>query len=857
MNVPGARYAFLFTDIEGSMRLWEEHSDVMHGVISLHDALLRSEIESCGGVVFKTVGDAFCASFPSTDAAFGSAKRIQQRLDEAVWGNDISLRVRMAVHSGEAFHYGDDFVGPSLNRIARILAIGNGRQILVSNDAYESLSDSAELVDCGEHKIRDLNQSMRLFLWESLKEGEESQPLRSLSRYPTNLPQQVSSFFGRAKCMVEAKARLRAGRVTTLLGPGGIGKTRLALEVGYATLASFEDGIWFIDLSQLSPQANVLGEIAQVIDVSKAEEGLRERINEACKEKRILLILDNCEHILDGACTAVTSICSGTKNIRFLLTSRAPLMIRGEQAYRLPSLQSTSESGSEAVELFRDRALLAREESMLGVETRDIRELCNRLDGLPLAIELAAARLRSMSFDQLKDRLRDRFRILGGGGRDMLPRQQTLHSTIEWSYDLLTPSEQRLWTRLGIFQGSWMLETAEAVVSFAPIEGYEVVDLMTSLVDKSIVQFDGQGRYRMLESIREFAKSQLASIGETATLVQLVLRHYESSIGKTYVGSVGGVLASEFPRIAQEDANIVAILQMTSEFPEGVESAYALIGLLGRFWMSRGRVREVILSVEALIALPNEGSINRAMAWGSLGMLYYSSGAFPNGLHAMRKSQEIFQQLGDTERAEGLQLNIATLMFATGDYQKAIVVALEAMTAYDGSENSVGLASAHGLLGPIYYAAGDYEKALYHSQLSHQLWSEKANIHAVGVAANNAGHALRKLGRLEESRTRYDESLNIRVEINDFQGLLWSLEGYAKLAVVQEKWLAAGQLLTSARRLRSHLGISPLKHDVDELAEIDRLIRPHIDDCLVESWCNEVIGATTEDIRKMIVRLMG
>ena len=508
VDLTGKPITFLFTDIEGSTNLWEQYPGAMRRALSRHDSLLRTTITSCNGTVFKTIGDGFYAAFENAANAVDAAIVAQRLLCTENWEaflllegeqsravqshpapagrpTPFGLNVRMALHSGVAVERDGDYFGPTINRVARLLATGHGGQILLSattKDAVaECLPAGSSLLSLGEHRLRDLHQTEHVFQLLHPDLPADFANLKSLGNalHTGKLSGPLTSFIGREKELTEIDRLLAGTRLLTLTGSGGCGKTRLALETSARVTREYPDGVWVVELASLTEPALVAQTVASILGVSKTgDQPLEAGIVEHLRLKRLLLILDNCEHLMDACAYLVNALLQGSRHLRILVTSREALRIAGEQAYRIPSLSlpdpkqaSTPDMllACEAVRLFVDRALLARPEfKIVSSNAATIGSLCRRLDGIPLAIELAAARVRSLSVEEIDSRLDDRFRLLTGGSRTALPRQQTLRALIDWGYALLDDRERTLMRRLSVFRGGWTLEAAEHVCRDGP-----------------------------------------------------------------------------------------------------------------------------------------------------------------------------------------------------------------------------------------------------------------------------------------------------------------------------------------------------------------------------------------------------
>jgi predicted ATPase/class 3 adenylate cyclase len=518
-------FTFVFTDLESSTRLWETFPDAMKTAMERHDAILRDAVEHADGRIVNVTGDGLMAVFSSASDGASACVEAQRALQSEAWGETGPLRVRMGIHVGEAQGRGGDFFGPSVNRAARIMAAGHGGQVLLSAAAAElaegELTEDARLRDLGEHRLKDLSQPEHIFQLVHAALPSDFPPLATLSRRPNNLPTQTSEFLGREGQLATVRDLLDADRVRllTLTGPGGIGKTRLALQGAADQIDRFEDGVFFVDLSAVRDADSAFAAIARTVGVdATGGEQLLEALKRELQSRRMLLLLDNFEQVMEAA-DGVADLLQLCSQIKVLVTSREALRVRGEHLFPVPPLSlpdvGTAEGSAEtageyeAVRLFVERA---REASPSFVLTDDhaaaVVEICARLDGLPLGIELAAARMRLFSPQELRDRLRSRLELLRSGARDLPARQQTLRRTIEWSYELLDDEERAVFALLSLFSPARVETVEEVALQIESVRVVDVVDRLTSLVDKSLVrsvQAPERPRLWMLETIREYA----------------------------------------------------------------------------------------------------------------------------------------------------------------------------------------------------------------------------------------------------------------------------------------------------------------------------------------------------------------
>jgi predicted ATPase len=501
---------FLFTDIEGSTRRWERDPEAMESALATHDEVLRSAIEVNGGRLFKHTGDGVCAAFASARSALDAAVEAQRRL---------ALPVRMGVASGEAEERGGDFFGPPLNRAARVMAAGHGGQILVAASTA-ALVDGVDFLDLGEHRLRDLSQATRVFQVRAPGLALDFPQLTTVDAVPGNLPVQVTSFVGRDVEVKEVAEQVRTHRLVTLTGVGGVGKTRLAVQVAGELVAEFPDGVWLVELAPVGDAGAVSDVVATVLGVPpQAGRTVTDGVVQALSGRRLLLVVDNCEHVLVAAGDLIDAIVTRTTTVTVLATSREGLRVPAEQLWPVPSLDVAGSIDSSSVRLFVERARAVRPNfaSQGDEDGEAMVDICRRVDGIALAIELAAARVVSMSAQDVCDHLHDRFRLLAGSRRG-LERHQTLRNTVQWSYDLLADDERAVLDRCSVFAGGFDLAAATNV-SGADSDQLELLDRLDSLVRKSLVtveQIGGHVRYGMLETIRQFAEERLAASGTSA-----------------------------------------------------------------------------------------------------------------------------------------------------------------------------------------------------------------------------------------------------------------------------------------------------------------------------------------------------
>jgi predicted ATPase/class 3 adenylate cyclase len=626
VSLPTGTVTFLFSDIEGSTERWDAHGDAMKAAVARHDELIRTAIARFDGIVFKTVGDAFCSAFATAPNAVNAALEVQRGLNDEDFEAVDGLRVRMGLHTGYADERDADYFGPAVNRVARLMSIGHGAQVLLSGATYALVQHEPSrdriFTDLGLHRLKDLTEPEHV--WQMTPNGLPSDfpALKSLDAFPNNLPIQVTSFRGREKDLDDLKAHLAEHRLVTLFGAGGIGKTRLAVQLGAEVLDRFPDGVWIADFAPITDPELLSSVVAKAYGVGQAHgRPVNEPLTQLLKTKQLLLILDSCEHVLEAAAAVADAVHRHCPNVRMLATSRQALGVGGEKVLRLASL-AVPESAVQldpaaalrfgAVALFADRASLVDQSFRLGDDNAFIvSDICRRLDGIPLAIELAAARVKVMSIPNLAQRLNERFKILTGGSRTALPRQKTLSALFDWSYDLLSPKERELFERIAIFAGSFTVDAASLVCSGDGVEKDEVLDVVDSLADKSLVAVDTRGkqeRFRMLESTREYALAKLSANGERDRIAR---KHagYFHDIALSAEKSFGAAPLSEWLAVLEPEVeNVRATLDWAIAKDQDVALGGSIAGALEMYWWHGGAESEGVRWIKAALRKLDAGT---------------------------------------------------------------------------------------------------------------------------------------------------------------------------------------------------------------------------------------------------------
>ncbi len=660
-----ATVTFLFTDIEGSTRLWDAHPDAMRSALADHDELVRKAVDAAGGRVFKHMGDGSASAFTVASDALEAAADIQRRLAMMTFADLGELRVRMGVHTGEVEERDGDYFGPPLNRTARLMSAAHGGQVLVSL-VTERMAGSVAgiaLKDLGEHRLRDLAKPERIF--QLIADGMASTfpELRSPDLVPNNLPTLTTSFVGRDQELAEAEKLLRGSRLVTITGVGGAGKTRIALQLAAETGLAFPGGMWLVELAAVTDPDHIDSVTAQALGVAEqAGRSLRESILGFLEEREALLIIDNCEHLVDAAASLIHDILAQASSCKVIATSRELLGVGGEVAFGLRSL-SVPRGGEEirpetigrfdAVRLFLERAAAAKPDyRMTSKDAVAVAEICRRLDGMPLALELAAARLRSFSPAQIADNLDQRFRLLTGGSRTALPRQQTLAAAIDWSYRLLSPEEKVLFERLSVFQGGFSLESAMDVCrDDGTLDSFTILELLPALVDKSLISVDTDGddaRYRLLETIRQFARDRLDESGAGDVSRRRHAEHFLELAREAGRNIRGPDELLWWERIDTELDNLRQAMTW------GLESDEPLIALLiaeafWRFWWFKSTWGEGVSWLQRAVAAVGEDAPKLVRAQGLLGLGSLKGWADPAGdpVDLLQRAVDLYRELDE------------------------------------------------------------------------------------------------------------------------------------------------------------------------------------------------------------------
>jgi predicted ATPase/class 3 adenylate cyclase len=872
---PTGTVTLLFTDIEGSTQHWEQQRAAMPDALRRHDELLRAAIEAHSGYIFKTVGDAFCAAFSRASCAVAAAADAQRGLASADWSAVGGLAVRMALHSGATDERDGDYFGPAVNRVARLMAIGHGGQILLSGATRElthgDLPAGTVLVDLGEQRLHDLTDAEHVWQIDVAGLPSEFPSLRSLDALPNNLPISRTTFVGRERDVAEVKGLLEHHRLLTLVGSGGVGKTRLAIQVGAELLDRYPDGAWFVDFAPINDPELVASIVAQALGMSQ-QEGRRidEAIPQWLRRKKLLVIFDNCEHVLEPTAALADNILATAPDVRILSTSRERLDVIGEAVHRLPSLAVPAEAAGltpdealryGAVALFVDRAKAADTRFTLTDDGAPIvAQICQRLDGIALAIELAAARVKMLSIPNLAQRLNERFKLLTGGSRTALPRQKTLGALIDWSYDLLASQEQLLFARLGIFAGGFGLDAVKAVCK-GGLDDVDVFAVLESLTDKSLVVADTGGereRYRLLESTAAYALEKLGASGQGERLARRHAEYFrdEAEAADEWLGvSTIAWLAAVEPELDNYRTALEWALTLENDAVLGgaiagaIERLWWHAGLVveGRYWIGRAlprvdeaeqpRIAARLWLAQARL-LPGKGrydAAERALR------LYESVGDVRGAARALRLRGYALYQMGRLDEAQettALALSAsrtcadslmagdllvlqASIEMSRGDFGAARELYAQALAGWKSTGDELGTASVLGSMAEMEFAAGDPAQALRWTNEALELGSLGKNLSfAANWRVNSAAYRI-ALGDVTGARESGRAGLRLARQARSELFLATALQHLALVAALAGDTRRGARLLGYVDAKYSELG---MKREITEQWGHDKLL---------------------------------
>jgi predicted ATPase/class 3 adenylate cyclase len=893
-GIPTGTVTFLFTDIEGSTKLAREHPDTWETVRSRHHAILQGAIECHGGYVFQIIGDAFCAAFHTAGDALRAAVKSQVDLHKEEWGS-TPIKVRMGIHTGKAeIRENGEYQGYlAMSRVQRLMSAGHGGQVLISAASQELLLEDlpadVSLRDLGERRLKDLIRPEHIYQLIIPGLPVDFPPLKTLDFYRHNLPVQLTSFIGREIEIREIKQAVLSHRLITLTGAGGTGKTRLALQVAAEVLDRFPDGVWFVDLAPITEHELITQTILSTLGVPD-QPGLapQQQLMDFLQEKKLFLLLDNCEHLLESCVKLVEIILSHAPELKILATSREALTISGEMIWHVPSLSLPDIqhlpaiewfSQYEAVQLFIERSTLVQPHfQVTNANAPAIAQICFHLDGIPLAIELAAARVRTMSIDEIARRLDDRFRLLTGGSHAALERHQTLRTAIDWSYHLMSEQEKLLFARLAVFSGGWTVEAAEQVCSTSEdIASNDVFELLAHLVDKSLVILD-ESRYRMLETTRQYAREKLLDHDGGRVLCERHLNYFLDLAEQFSQHTHSRDKHQWETRISQDDDNFRAALEWCL-FNQNTADALRLLSL---WWPNIShRFSEMQDWFEKVNLMPGKEKIPAQYAnlLNRVGGQNWLRGKNDYAKSVLQQSRAIWQTLGedgeeglaeacavlgeiampsDPAAAEALLekayflhqkhgnqwgMGSTSIMMAhramdEGKYAEADAHFQKSIAMWKGADDSVMLGITYSELGELARMQGDYERAgQYYEQCINDLRQQGKQKYTATALFNLAWVHLHQ-GDTLKAKICFEESLQLEKEDGNYHGVLACLAGLASSLISDGKPEGAARLFGAFQSLYEKSGLRAL--DPTDQKEVDRymaMVREQLDEAtFTKAW---------------------
>jgi predicted ATPase/class 3 adenylate cyclase len=831
-TAPAHTVTLVFTDIAGSTLLLEQLADEYAALLRDHNQIVSGAAELHHGTRVDAAGDGLFFSFPTAKGALLACLDAQRALRAHNWPQGLEVQVRMGIHTGEPMGVETGYVGMDVHRAARISAAGHGGQILLSDAARSligsTLPEDVRLLDLGEHRLKDLASSEHLYQAVAPGLPSDFPPVRSLDTLPNNLPRQLSTFVGRTGEIETVEQRLATVSVLTLTGPGGVGKTRLALEVGARLADSYPGGVWFVEFAAVSDGALVPRTIATALRLrERPGEDLRQTLVEALGARGVLLIFDNCEHLLEPVAEVADALLRRAPELKVLATSREGLGIAGESLLPVPSMTVPARSSAadakwfaevsscDAVRLFLERGRAALPSFELSPSNAAaIAQICARLDGIPLAVELAAARVRALPVQQIAARLDDRFRLLTGGSRTALPRHRTLRAAMDWSFDLLAEPERALLIRLSVFAGSFSLEAAEEICAGAPVERDDVFDLLSRLIDKSLLsQDDGSSdaRYRMLETIRDYAQERLAELTDvTATRI----RHrdwFARLVEEAKPGFFAGPEQAHWlARLSEDHDNLRAALKWSHQDPDGAEIELKMAAGLWRFWEIRGHLAEG--SGWLAKALDRTGGVVnelRASALTGAGVLAGRRGDYTGAASFHEASLMIQRELGNPAAIAAACSNLASVAVAQGDLERARALYEEAIELSRKAEDPRGAAFSLINLADLVARQGDHERAdeLYAGSI--QSFEALGDRWGVAHGTSRLAELARRRGDLDAAAAHYEQALVIYRGLGDRRGEARMLASQGEISDERGNPAAAESFYRQSLELRERLGDRP------------------------------------------------
>jgi len=829
MTTPTGTVTFLFTDIEGSTKLAREYPDKWDSLRKRHHEILQAAMGTHNGYVFQIIGDAFCVAFHTARDAVNAAMEAQSKLRTEDW-DAAPIKVRMGVHTGEAeLQEAGDYRGYlSMSCVQRVMSAGHGGQVLLTQATFDLVRDhprpGVSFMDLGRHRLKDILLPEQIYQLKIEGLPSEFPALKTEDMKRNNLPTQLSTFIGREKEAAQIKTLLPETQLLTLTGAGGCGKTRLSLHVANEVIEDYPNGAWLVELAPLADPNLIPQLLAAALGLrEEAGQPIMTTITDFLRTKTVLLLIDNCEHLIEDCAKLAETLLRNCPRVRILASSREALGIAGESAYRVPSLDVPDLnsmlplgelSRMDAVRLFVERATASQPKFALTVQNaRTVAQICKRLDGIPLAIELAAARVKVLSVEQIASRLDDRFRLLTGGSRTALPRQQTLRAMVDWSYSLLSEKEQILFRRLAVFVGGWTLEAAEAVCSGTDLEPNEVLDLLTRLVDKSLVQTEEQAgamRYSRLETVRQYAREKLLDSNESELLHDRHLDFFVKLVERLeaqifFADSV--IFNLQLNQLNQEQDNLRAALEWACE--RQAETARWLTGLLRWYWVFSDQFSEANVWYSRVLKLDDKNNKTKGMALALLGSGTNLSfiGLLEEAPLQLEQSVVLLREQDDKKRLAECLWSLAYCFILIGQSVRACEILEENESLIRKFAPLSIASSALSYWGrAIANAKRDYARATALQAESLKMGLAVKNPNSLGVIYMNLGYLALQQSDYHAAQRHHLESLAYRRKLGTKWLIAISLRNVADTLCLQGDYQQAQPFYDEALALDQSLG---------------------------------------------------
>jgi predicted ATPase/class 3 adenylate cyclase len=825
-GLPGGTLTFVLTDIEGSTTRWDRQPEAMRQTMTRHDEIVSDSVRRHDGALVEAgrEGDSVLAVFARASDAVAAAITLQATLSAEAWPAEAPIRVRVAVHTGEPELRESHYQGVTVSRCARILATTQPGEVLLSqatrNLVFDTLPFGVSLEDLGPRALKDLERPERVYRLRHPDLPSDFARSDAVLAYRNNLPIQLTSFVGRTAELQDILSLLEKSRLVTVTGAAGCGKTRLALEAAIALLPSYSDGlgVWLVELGQVSDPAFVGQAVATVLGV-RDDSGVPivDSLATYLKHQRSLLLIDSCEHLVEATARLAEELLRRCPELRLLVTSREALRVPGETTWRIPSLALPDE----ALALFLERARASNPTLELTEGERPTAELlCRRLDGIPLAIELAAARVTVMSVREILERLENRFRLLTGGSRTAVPRQQTLRAAVDWSYRLLDESERLLFRQLSVFSGGFALDSLEAVCCDERISAPEVVELLSQLVDKSlVVPQAGSGtryRYHLLETLSEYGREELVESDEADVVWRRHALHFADLAER-----------ANDARRAEETANMTRALEFfrAGESELGLRMAVAL----AKLWDSSGKINEGRERLEGfLTAVPGDPEL-RAAALDGVGLLAFRQTDMASARSFYEGALKLRMESGESAKLSRTIGNLGMVNVLSGELQLAREQLAESLRIGRKVGDSGAVGNALMVLGMVAYFTGELEEAEAHGLEALRLTQDAGDQKLEGFLYAGLGVVAMERGRHAEAHTRFGTSLNMSLQIGDRLNVALLFEAQCCLAAAESDWAVSLRLGGAAAALREASGARPIPFWQDRVADASEKARAALD----------------------------